>query len=58
MAAKVNDWANTEAGKISALVNANALKTLEASISGSGDDIVHQGDADMTRRFYRTFQNR
>jgi hypothetical protein len=49
MAAKVNDWANPETGKISALVNAKALKTLEASMSGSGDDIVHQGDADTTR---------
>jgi hypothetical protein len=49
MAAKVNDWANTEAGKISALVNAKALKILEASMSGFGDDIVHRSDADMSR---------
>jgi hypothetical protein len=47
MAAKVNDWANPETGKISALVNAKALKILEASMSGSGNDIVHRGDADM-----------
>ena len=49
MAAKVKDWANPETGKISALVNANVLKILETSMSGSGDDIVHRGDADMTR---------
>jgi hypothetical protein len=45
MAAKVNDWANPETGKISALVNAKAPKVLEASMSGSGDDIVHRSDA-------------
>ncbi len=48
MAAKVNDWANPEPGIISALVNAKALKILEASMSGSGEDIVHRGDAEMT----------
>jgi hypothetical protein len=49
MAAKVNDWANPETGKISALVNAKALKILEVSMSGFGDDIVHRSDADMSR---------
>ena len=53
-----HDQWNPETGKISALVNAKALKVLEASMGGSGDDIVHRSDAEMTRGFYRTFQNR